>query len=60
MLGGPQIDVYSVENGKEGEPPGNSIDDDALAMREELSCKDIYILGWGVASMSLQWGNIDA
>jgi len=36
VLGGPQIHVYSVENGKEGKPPGNSVDDDTFALGEEL------------------------
>jgi len=36
MVGSPEIYVNGVEDAEEREPPGNTIDDDTLASREEL------------------------
>jgi hypothetical protein len=36
VLGSPKINVDGIENGQEREPPGDTIDDNALSLGEEL------------------------
>jgi len=36
VVGAPQVDVDGVEDAEEGEAPGDAVDDDSFALREEL------------------------
>lgn len=36
IVGSPEVDVDGVEETQESEPPRNSVDDDTLALGEEL------------------------
>ena len=35
-MGGPEVDVYRVQNGEERKTPPNTVNDDLLAALEEL------------------------